>query len=104
MKSEGREPEDDECEPACFWPNRAASEPLGTMHVRTQQASGGEISAIRYSEDETLGVVPREMESDWKPQIAGSAQHEAGQESNREYGDQTQHGLAGISCMGDRQN
>ena len=85
MKSESREPENDECEHATLRPNRAASEPLGAMHVRTEQVSDGDISAIRHSKYETLRVVPRKMESDGKPQIAGPAQHQAGQESNREH-------------------
>lgn len=104
MKSQSREPENDECEQATFRPNRAASEPPGTMHLRTEQVPGGDISAVRHTKDETFGVVPRKMESDGKPQIARPAQHQAGQQSNREHADQTQHRLTGIPYMSDSQN
>ena len=101
MKSESCEPKYNERQQASFRPNCAASQPLGTMHVRAEQVSDGDISAVRHSKEETLGVVPRKMESDGKPQIAGPAQHQAGQESNRENGDQTYHRLAGIPCVSD---
>lgn len=58
MKSERREPENDEREHATFRPDRATGEPLGTMHVSAEQVSDSDISAVRHPKDETLGVVP----------------------------------------------